>query len=173
VRARILIAFLTAVWTTGCCTAVSSHEWIGHKAPQIMKPEDIADALPHKANPPVTTFDRITGFITTPGKRIGISGWRDLGYDGDVVGTVVQAPVKSNDDFLTVDMKVESITIGGHQITLSDERYLRSEICLREVKLAKNEWPAANQRVEIRGRMMWDGDGFVEIHPRNRGEVSP
>ena len=50
-------------------------------------------------------------------------------------------------------------------------KYLRAEICLRDVKLSKDKWPANGDRVTMRGRMVWDCDGFVEIRPRNRGEV--
>jgi len=33
-------------------------------------------------------------------------------------------------------------------------------------------WPTSS-RVWMPGRMVWDGDGIVEIHPRNAAEVAP
>ena len=35
-----------------------------------------------------------------------------------------------------------------------------------EVKLAAEDRPQVGEKVWMRGRMVWDGDGFVEIHPR-------
>ena len=67
-------------------------------------------------------------------------------------------------------MKVETLQIGGQDVSPQDERYLRAEVCLREVSLLEKDW-SRGTRVWMRGRMMWDGDGFIEIHPRNGGEV--
>jgi hypothetical protein len=70
-------------------------------------------------------------------------------------------------------MKLESLQIDGRHIPLTDDRYLRAEICLCEVKLAKEDRPKVGEKVWIRGRMVWDGDGFIEVHPRNAAEVRP
>ena len=155
----------------GCtCAAISNHEWIGHCPPTINHPQDIACQLRTSVNPKLCPLDRFSGIVSTAGKRLGISGWSDLGYDGEVTGTVLQA-AKSTDQFYTVDIKVETLRIDGATGTCDRERYLRAEICLCNVDLRKNERPCPGDEVRMRGRMVWDGDGFVEIHPRSRDEV--
>ena len=173
-RAVLPTLAVAAVLMAGCvCTAVSDRECVGHPPPPISSPEDIAAWLKSAPEPPLGCIDRATGLITTPFKRLGVLGWRDLGYDGEAAGVVVRA-AKSTDQFYTVDMKLESLRIGGNQIALQGERYLRAEICLCEVDLPKAKRPVAGSRVRIGGRMMWDPDrhGFAEIHPRSAVEVS-
>src|SRR6185295_3183885 len=160
-----------AAFTTGCtCTAISNHQWAGHPPPKINRPEDIARNLRKRVNGEVGAVPRTVGFFTTPFKRVGIFGWSDLGYDGEVTGLVKQA-AKSTDQFYTVDMKLETLDINGRKMPLAGERYLRAEICLCDVKLSEAERPKVGEKVWMRGRMVWDGDGFVEIHPRNAAEV--
>ena len=165
-----LLAIVAAL-TTGCCAAISNHQWSGHKAPKISSPEDLAKLLRQNVNGAVNGFGRAMGFLYIPFKRAGIVGWSDLGYDGEITGLVKQA-AKSTDQFYTVDMKLETLQIGGRNIPLTDERYLRAEVCLCQVKLSEKERPRAGEMVWMRGRLIWDGDGFVEIHPRNKDEVS-
>ena len=163
---------IVAVLTTGCtCTAISNHQWVGRKAPQINRPEDIAIHLRQTVNGKVGGLPRNISFLYSPFKRLGIVGWSDLGYDGEITGLVEQT-AKSSDQFYTVDMKLETLQIDGRNIPLTDERYLRAEICLCDVKLAEKDRPREGEMVWMRGRMVWDGDGFVEIHPRSESEVS-
>jgi len=162
---------IVATLSTGCtCTAISNHQWIGPKAPRISSPEDIAKHFRQTVNGEVGAFPRATGFLYAPFKRAGIFGWSDLGYDGEVTGLVKQS-AKSTDQFLTVDVKLATLQIGGENIPIIDERYLRAEICLCDVKLSEKDWFREGETVWMRGRMVWDGDGFVEIHPRNAAEV--
>jgi len=155
-----LLALIAAL-TTGCaCKAISNHQFAGPKAPKITCPEDIAKNLRQSVNGKVGGFSRAAGFFFTPFKRIGIMGWSDLGYDGEITGLVKQT-AKSTDQFYTVDMKLETLQIDGRNIPLADDRYLRAEICLCEVKLSEEDRPKAGEKVWMRGRMVWDGDGFV------------
>jgi hypothetical protein len=165
-----LLATVAAL-VTGCtCTAISNHQWAGPKAPKISRPADIAKHLRQSVNGEVGGFSRAAGFFFTPFKRLGIMGWSDLGYDGEITGLVKQT-AKSTDQFYTVDMKLETLQIDGRNIPLADDRYLRAEICLCEVKLSEEDGPKVGEKVWMRGRMVWDGDGFVEIHPRSAAEV--
>src|SRR5947207_7026437 len=165
-----LLAVVAAL-TAGCtCTAVSNRQWTGPTAPKISQPEDIAKNLRQNVNGEVGGFLRVAVFFFAPFMRLGIQGWTDLGYDGEVTGLVKQT-AKSTDQFYTVDMKLETLQIDGENIPLTGDRYLRAEICLCEVKLAKKDRPKVGEKVWMRGRMVWDGDGFVEIHPRNASEV--
>ena len=163
---------IVAALTTGCtCTAISNHQWVGRKVPKISRPEDIAKHLRQSVNGEPGGFARSTSFLFAPFKRMGIVGWSDLGYDGEITGWVKQA-AKSTDQFYTVDIKLETLQIDGKNIPLTNERYLRAEICLCEVKLSEKDRPKEGEMVWMRGRMVWDGDGFIEIHPRNEAEVN-
>jgi hypothetical protein len=169
---------LAAALMTGCgCAAIATHkhQLLSHPAPSIQEPKDIAKALLPNMDNAVSCFGRASGFFFTTFKRMGIRGWRDLRYDGTVTGIVSRPPVKSTDQFLTVDLQVETLEVGGSDVSAyARGKYLRAEICLREVDWKRNEWPAKGAPVTLSGRMVWDGDpphGFVEIHPRNRGEV--
>ena len=168
-----LLLGVVAVLTTGCtCTAISNRQLSGPNAPKISQPGDIAKNLRQNVNGEVGGFLRVAAFFFTPFKRLGIQGWTDLGYDGEITGLVKQT-AKSTDQFYTVDMKLETLQIDGKKIPLTDDRYLRAEMCLCEVKLSKQDRPKVGEKVWMRGRMVWDGDGFVEIHPRNAAEVGP
>jgi hypothetical protein len=171
-RLRTLL-LLTGIFlvTAGCtCTAISNHRWAGYTPPQIWEPQDIATNLRTNVNEKVPAFAREAGIFSTQFKRLGISGWSDLGYDGEVVGTVLQT-AKSTDKFYTVDMKLETFQIDGHKLPLEGDRYLRAEVCLCDVELSDGDMPHEKEKIWMRGRMVWDGDGFVEIHPRSTGEV--
>jgi len=157
--------------TTGCkCTAVSNHAWVGFRPPKIDCPEEISQHLRQTVNGEGGKCSHVAGMFTTPFKRLGIVGWTDLGYDGEIIASVRQA-AKSSDKFYTVDMKLESLHIDGRKMPLVGDRYLRAEICLCDVDLNEREMPRVGDRVWMRGRMVWDGDGFVEIHPRSAAEV--
>jgi len=165
-----LLAIVAAL-TTGCkCTAVSNHAWVGFRPPKIDCPEEISQHLRQTVNGEGGKCSHVAGMFTTPFKRLGIVGWTDLGYDGEIIASVRQA-AKSSDKFYTVDMKLESLHIDGRKMPLVGDRYLRAEICLCDVALNEREMPRVGDRVWMRGRMVWDGDGFVEIHPRSAAEV--
>jgi hypothetical protein len=167
----IVTLALISVLTTGCrCTAISNHEWAGHYPPKMKTPEDIAAHLLHQVNDPVRPPGQKAGFFTTPFKRIGIFGWSDLGYDGAVIGLVKQAAL-STDKFYTVDMQVKELQIDGKPMSLDGDRYLRAEVCTCHVILSDTNRPAVGDTVWIHGRMVWDGDGFIEIHPREKDDV--
>jgi hypothetical protein len=167
----ILSAALASIFITGCrCTPVSNHEWAGHYPPKIKTPEDIAANLRRQAIPPVKPAGTRIAFFTTPFKRIGIFGWSDLGYDGAVIGRVKQTSL-SSDKFYTVDMQVKELQIDGRPMPLNGDRYLRAEICTCQVTLSDANRPSTNDTVWIYGRLVWDGDGFIEIHPRKTDDV--
>ena len=166
-----IITLTLAALTTGCrCTAISNHQWAGHYPPGMKTPEDIAAHLRTEVNKPVRPSGQRAGFFMAPFKRAGIFGWSDLGYDGAVVGLVKQAAL-STDKFYTVDMLVKELQIDGKPMSLPGERYLRAEICTCQVTLTETNRPMVGDTVWIHGRMVWDGDGFIEIHPRQTDDV--
>jgi hypothetical protein len=119
------------------------------------KPEEKLDAL-----------DQATGSLTTPFKKVGVSGWKDTGCDAEGVGVAVREAQKSAKDFWTVDVELERLAVGS--TTAPPGRFLRIEIwpgthgsaLLQRTKLGKGT------RVAFGGPFLIDEDGpFLEVHP--------
>src|SRR5690242_2502630 len=171
-RSPIGLSLLAVVaLASGCmCKAISNHQWVGPKAPPIHSPEEVAMNLLTNVNGKVNGFGRTMGFVSTHFKRMGIMGWKDIGYDGEVTAVVKQTAL-STDRFYTVDMKLLTLKVDEQDQRLDGDRYLRAEVCLCDVELKPEERPQVGEKVWMRGRIVWDGDGFIEIHPRNNTEV--
>ena len=108
--------------------------------------------------------------VTTPFKRLGIYGWTDLQYSVATIGTVEQV-AESTDKFLTVDLRIDSMLVNEADLVLPPASFIRAEICLADIGLSECKKPRLGQKVRIAGRLMWDGDGFLEIHPQRRADV--
>lgn len=170
VNAIRLVAGLAAVAVLqGCgCTTYSNRLCVGHRPPVIgqLSKNDLRD----KINPPLCSIGRALGFFTTPFKRAGVFGWKDMHIDAVVIGRVEQVAT-STDHFVTADLCVRELTANGAPVDVDDERYLRAEICARRLRLAKAALPCAGDTIRITGLILWDGDGFLEIHPQRAEDV--
>ena len=58
-------------------------------------------------------FSRFIAFLTTPFKRIGISGWRETGCAGEGGGSPVRDAQHSTDGFYTIDVALAALTVGA------------------------------------------------------------
>jgi hypothetical protein len=148
-------------------------------------------------NKELRPIDKVTAFLTTPlFKKNGLSGWlkcmetregsHSLGtICGSIpervcaTGTVYYKPVKSLDGLATIDLNVDEITFCREgnctdtalrkDIDQERSRYLRVEY-----KHKGNVVPGKDTKVRICGELRWDTDreGWWEIHPRTREDVS-
>ena len=169
IAARVGAALFLALGLQACgCTTYSNRLFVGHCPPKIAPLDE--HQLLAKPNKEVSCFARALGIVTTPFKRLGIFGWRDMRVDVVVVGDVKQAVV-STDHFVTVDLRLLSVIADGQPVALSSERYLRAEVCERQLALPPSRWPRPGDRVRISGLLMWDGDGFLEVHPQRVSDV--
>jgi hypothetical protein len=118
--------------------------------------------------PALTWFDRLVSILTTPFKRIGISGWEETGCDARAGGSPVRDAQHSTDGFWTIDVSLAEFSIGPLEADLSSPRYLRLEV--------EPETPAHAicARTPVRqgailsfaGAVVIDRDAdFLEIHP--------
>ena len=118
--------------------------------------------------PALRWFDRLVSILTTPFKRIGISGWEETGCDARGAGSPVRDAQHSTDGFWTIDVSLFEISIGPLEADLSFPRYLRLEV--------EPGTPAhaicARARVRqgtllsFAGAVVIDRDAdFLEIHP--------
>jgi hypothetical protein len=116
----------------------------------------------------LSCFGRAIAFLTTPFKRLGISGWKETGCDAVATGRPVRGAQHSTDGFWTIDVRLESFAIGAAGLDPGRERYLRLEV---EPKTAAHEVCAANRvlagaLLSFGGAVVIDTDGpFLEVHP--------
>jgi hypothetical protein len=142
-----------------------------HKPIAVHSAKDLPSALRRSSNSPLNRLDRTTGILTTYlGKMLGIQGWRDYHLSGTVSGAVVQC-AGSSDGLYTVDVAIGQLTIQGQTVALVNSTFIRVEVFpwVRE----NAPLPVKNgDEVCVSGKLMWDGDGFLEIHPRHANEIS-
>jgi hypothetical protein len=168
---RLALAVLVVCVLARCsCTTYSNRLWIGHR-PHLKPPFSESDLRP-VPNPALRRVARALGFFTTPFKRLGVLGWRDVHIDAVAVGVVEQVAT-STDHFVTTDLRLIELTANGATVELTSPRYLRAEICARKLRLAKAALPCEKDKVRIAGQVMWDsdGNGFLELHPQQASDV--
>jgi hypothetical protein len=113
-------------------------------------------------------FDRFIAFLTTPFKRLGISGWKETGCTGTGRGKPVRDAQHSTDGFWTIDVAVDELSIGSTPADTTPQRYLRLEV---EPDTAAHEICAATPilagtHLSFGGAIVIDTDAdFLEIHP--------
>jgi hypothetical protein len=113
-------------------------------------------------------FDRFIAFLTTPFKRLGISGWKETGCEGRGSGTPVRDAQHSTDGFWTIDVGLFAFTVAGSAADLSTPRYLRLEIepDTKAHDACAKAPPKAGARLTFGGAIVIDTDAdFLEIHP--------
>jgi hypothetical protein len=99
----------------------------------------------------------------------GVQGWRDYGINIAIDGRVAQL-ADSLDGMTTADLEVRRIEMGQAIPVDAPNKFLRIEIfgyVGRHLQVAALQ----DRVVEVRGKLMWDGDGFLEIHPVSASDI--
>lgn len=150
---------------------VSQYEKARAAAPECDAPGTLA-MLKAEPEPALGWFSRVVAFLTTPFKRLGISGWKETGCWGRGVGRPVRDAQHSTDGFYTIDVALDALAIGPEAAPAG--RFLRLEI---EPGTRAHETCAATAvkegvRLAFGGALVVDTDGpFLEIHPDEDFEV--
>jgi hypothetical protein len=106
-------------------------------------------------------------------KSIGIAGWKDFHMWAKARGVEVQHQVSSS-GFCTVDMRLYSLKVDDVSIPIAGtNKYMRLEIFLGRVAVDKSIRHQTNQVITAEGKLVWDSDGWFEIHPQKTGDVRP
>jgi len=143
---------------------------VGFRAPDIKTPEDAANALRKKAVfAPWWIYRNTISPLFTVLKHVGFRGWTDYCSEACAAGTVVHA-VRGIDGFHTVDLALTEFQVNGETPLLEGPRFLRIEIFGKAMKDMQRR-PRKGEAVRICGKLMWDGDGFLEIHPRTATDI--
>jgi hypothetical protein len=167
---RVYIYFFSCLILGGCAGPhYSQHQLIGAKPCAIHQPSDLQRCLSKVPDKPVDLVAAVTGCVTTPFKNIGIFGWTDYGYKAEAIGKVIQARL-SSDRLFTVDLMLNQIRIGDALLSGTRCRFLRAEVYQGNTPVPKNIREMSAPVVLIRGELVWDGDGHLEIHPEHAGD---
>ena len=168
-------------WIFVLCGCVGPHYhdcqlvlW-GEPAPPISGSQDpkIAKRLCDKPNPPISLLAVWTGFATTPAKALGLQGWKDYHLDATASGAIEQQGF-SSDRFLTVDVRLDRLYVEGREVPLESTpngKYVRLEIFLGKVDIDRRPFQKPGATVTAKGKLVWDSDGWFEIHPQNAADV--
>jgi len=132
----------------------------------VCDPAGTIEQLSHEPQPALGWLSRAVAFLTTPFKRLGISGWKETGCTAAAQGAPVRDAQHSTDGFWTIDLALASFVIGGQ--TASPGRFIRIEV---EPGTRAHDVCAATRVVKgaavlLSGPVVIDTDGpFLEIHP--------
>jgi hypothetical protein len=124
--------------------------------------------LSRAPQPPLTWLARALAFVTTPFKRLGISGWKETGCPSEGRGVPVRNAQHSTDGFWTIDVALSELAVEGVEADLSRPAFLRIEVepgtAAHAVCAAAPVGPAT--ALAFGGAVVIDEDGpFLEVHP--------
>lgn len=146
----------------------------GQAAPKLTDPisTSIQANLAAKPIPKVNWFGSMTAVGVAWFKCLGIQGWTDYHLQAEAHGRVLYH-CTSSDGFTTVDIKLNSLTVGGAVVPVPNYRFLRAEVYRGRVSVDKSLVQDQDTAIAIRGKLVWDNDGWFEIHPQKTGDVWP
>ena len=124
--------------------------------------------LSRAPQPALSWLGRALAFLTTPFKRLGISGWKETGCPSAGRGVPVRDAQHSTDGFWTIDVALSALAVGGMPADLSRPGFLRLEVepgtAAHRVCAARPIGPATP--LGFGGAVVIDEDGpFLEVHP--------
>lgn len=144
----------------------------GKEAPEIHGPHDpaIAQHLSRHAWPKSPFVDRAAELGVTPFKAMGVQGWKDYHLHAAARGHVVQHEVSAN-GFRTVDLRLKTLTVDNVPVHWRGVRFMRVEIFLGKVSVDPAILDDMNRILCVEGKLVWDEDGWFEIHPQQSRDV--
>jgi|SRR5579864_2541420 len=169
---KYLIIGLMAIWLCASASAEGVPCWLRcHHPPAKPSAETIACVLRGSSNPQLKLLARVTGLFTTyAGKILGIQGWKDYHLTAQVDGTVVQV-AGSTDGLYTIDVSIKQLKVADRLVTLAHpSSFIRVEV-FPFVRIGAHLPRHAKDSVCISGKLMWDADGFLEIHPQQAVQI--
>lgn len=167
-----LIGFLFCAGCMGPRYAKHQLVIFGKRAPAISNAQDpaIAANLRSKPGPKISMLAQVTDVGVAPFKDIGIQGWTDYHLHASAYGKVVQHR-SSSSGFITVDMRLASLTVNGVPVRLAGPRFIRLEIFRGHVPVDETIFDS-DPLIYAGGKLVWDNDGWFEIHPQKDGDVA-
>jgi hypothetical protein len=173
----VSLAGLAVLLLGGGCIGpqYTKHDMVvsGKAAPKIHGPRD--PALPANLSTnlwPRQPFPgRAAEVGTTLFKDSGIQGWKDYHLNARATGVSLQRQFTSG-PYLTIDLRLQSLTVKRVPVPLRGPRYMRVVIFLPKTSVAAAVYERTNPVVVAQGRLVWNFDGWFEIHPQKTGDVT-
>lgn len=131
--------------------------------------------LSREPRPRLSWLDRLLSIITTPFKRLGLSGWSETGCVARGRGSPVRDAQRSADGFWTIDVMLSGFQVGGAAADLSRPLFLRLEIepDTRAHEACEKHRVREGDVLSFGGAVVIDRDAdFLEIHPEEDFAVS-
>jgi hypothetical protein len=152
-----------------------------HGRPTINTCEDLFSNLRSEVNEELSGWDKGLGAITTPAKETGFSNaWDVYDFWMEARGMVIH-DAYSTDGLETIDIRLLSLSAFDNESysgepkcfwrEIDDEKYIRAEVFPQVLVFYSGARPQAGNTVLIKGRLYWDRDGFLEIHPQHGGDL--
>jgi hypothetical protein len=107
---------------------------------------------------------------TTLFKSAGIQGWKDYHMNAQATGIVLQHKYTSG-PYVNMDMRLQSLMVNGVPIPVQGPKYMRVVIFLGDVSVGSRVIEETNHTVGAYGKLVWNCDGWFEIHPQKAGDV--
>ena len=124
-------------------------------------------------------YEQWPAFLSTPFKRLGISGWTDTGCTAEGWGEAIHDAQHSTDGFWTIDVNLRLLSVRcGQRPSSTMSGYGR---CIRlEVRphtsahvTCAARHPKTGEQISFRGKVLIDHDGpWYEIHPETLSFMS-
>jgi hypothetical protein len=103
-------------------------------------------------------------------KSAGIQGWKDYHMNACATGVALQRKFTSGPN-LTIDLRLQSLTVRGVPVPLRRPSYMRVVIFLVKTSVAAAVYERTNPVIVAQGKLTWNRDGWFEIHPQKTGDV--
>jgi hypothetical protein len=139
-------------------------------APAVCDAPGTVGMLSREPQARLSCFDRWIAFLTTPFKRLGISGWKETGCDADATGRPVRDAQHSTDGFWTIDVRLDSFAIGSAAQDPSHANHIRVEVepDTRAHAVCARTPILEGTLLSFGGAVVIDTDGpFLEVHPED------
>jgi len=107
---------------------------------------------------------------TTLFKSAGIQGWKDYHMNALATGFALQHEFTSG-PYLTIDLRLQSLIVNRVPVQFRGPRYMRVVIFLAKASAKSGVYERTNSVIVAQGKLVWNFDGWFEIHPQKTGDV--
>jgi hypothetical protein len=145
--------------------------------------------LKNVVNEELTWYDEFLGAATTPVKETGFfASWDEYNYWVIAEGEVIHVGY-STDGLLTIDVRLITLEVFDSELGIitagsilgegkcrwafdtQNPKFIRAEVFPQVLLAYTGNRPRISDKIIIKGRLMWDRDGFLEIHPKFGGDL--
>jgi hypothetical protein len=170
----ILIIAALSLWSGCIGPQYTNHDIMvsGKDAPEIHGPRD--PAIPANLTTNLWPKQPFAGSAaevgTTLFKSAGIQGWKDYHMNARAIGVALQHKFTSG-PYMNIDLRLQSLTVDHTRVAIHGTKYMRVVIFLEKVSVGPLVYEETNPVVIAQGKLVWNRDGWFEIHPQETGDV--